>query len=114
MVRATWNGQVLAESNNTVVVEGNHYFPKSDINIDFFKMNSRQSTCPWKGVANYYDITVDGKTNRGAAWVYPTPSKAAASIKDHVAFWGGVKVEEVRAEGEESGGLMDRVRGLFS
>ncbi|MGB1249509.1 MAG: DUF427 domain-containing protein [Candidatus Promineifilaceae bacterium] len=93
MTRATWNGQVLAESDKTVIVEGNHYFPKSSLNMAFFEQNSRKSSCPWKGVASYFDITVDGKTNRGAAWIYPTPKAAASNIKDHVAFWNGVMVQ---------------------
>lgn len=93
MAKAVWNGRVLAESNNTVIVEGNHYFPKSSINEDYFVTNQNTSVCPWKGTASYYDIVVDGKVNQGAAWYYPTPKSAASNIKDHVAFWRGVRVE---------------------
>jgi len=93
MTKATWNGVVLAESNNTVVVEGNQYFPHSSINKAYFKESSRSSVCPWKGTASYFDIVVDGKVNAGAAWHYPQPKSAAKEIKDHVAFWKGVKVE---------------------
>jgi uncharacterized protein (DUF427 family) len=92
MVRATWNGAVLAESDQTVVVEGNHYFPPEAINKEFFTDSSASSVCPWKGRASYYDVVVDGTKNPGAAWYYPTPKSAAAEIKDHVAFWKGVVV----------------------
>jgi uncharacterized protein (DUF427 family) len=91
-VQAIWNGKVLAESENTVVVEGNHYFPPEDINTEYFETSGRHTTCPWKGTASYYDVVVDGERNQGAAWYYPKPSRAAAQIKDHVAFWHGVKV----------------------
>ncbi len=93
MPTATWNGVVLAESEDTVKVEGNHYFPKKSLNKQHFKKNSKQSMCPWKGTAKYYDIEVDGKTNKAAAWYYPKPSKAASNIKNHVAFWGDVKIQ---------------------
>ncbi len=93
MAKAIWNGTVLAESDKTVKVEGNHYFPLESVNKEYFQQNSDQSVCPWKGTANYYDITVDGKTNAGGAWVYFQPKQAASEIKDHVAFWRGVKVE---------------------
>lgn len=92
MKKAIWNGVTLAESDNTMVVEGNHYFPPDSINQEYFKESSRQSTCPWKGLASYYDIEVNGETNSGAAWYYQNPSSAAAQIKDHVAFWKGVEV----------------------
>jgi len=94
MAKAMWNGAVLAESDETVVVEGNHYFPNASVNWDYFQESSRHTTCAWKGVASYYSVVVDGKTNESAAWYYPTPSPAAAQIKDRVAFWSGVKVEE--------------------
>lgn len=93
MAKATWNGIVLAESDNTVMVEGNHYFPRDSINLEYFKDSSQNTVCPWKGVASYFDVEVDGKVNRNAAWYYPTPSDAAQQIKDHVAFWHGVRVE---------------------
>ena len=93
MAKATWNGAVLAESDSTVIVEGNHYFPPEAINRDFLVESEAHTICPWKGTASYYDIVVEGDTNRGAAWYYPSPKPAAADIKDHVAFWRGVKVE---------------------
>ena len=91
-MKAIWNGQVLAESDDTVVVEGNHYFPQQAINREFFQDSASHTTCPWKGVASYYTVQVDGKTNPDAAWFYPEPKDAAKQIKDHVAFWKGVKV----------------------
>lgn len=87
-----WNGTVLAESDDTVVVEGNHYFPPDSLNRDFFADSSRTSTCPWKGLASYYDVVVDGETNAGAAWYYAEPKSAAEEIKGRVAFWKGVQV----------------------
>ena len=93
MPRAVWNGAVLAESNETEVVEGNHYFPPESINSGFFTESDSHSRCYWKGVASYYDVVVDGETNRGAAWYYPDPSDAASNIKGYVAFWRGVRVE---------------------
>lgn len=93
MAKATWYGVVLAESNNTVVIEGNQYFPQNSINKEYFEESSRSSVCPWKGTASYFDVVVDGKVNAGAAWYYPQPKSAAKEIKDHVAFWKGVKVE---------------------
>lgn len=93
MPKASWNGAVLAESGETVVVEGNHYFPPESINRDFFQTNDTHSVCPWKGTASYYDVVVNGQVNRGAAWYYPDPSPAARNITGYVAFWKGVKVE---------------------
>ncbi|HIE21004.1 MAG TPA: DUF427 domain-containing protein [Acidimicrobiia bacterium] len=93
MPKAVWNGVVLAESDETVVVEGNHYFPPESINRDYFEESDRHTRCFWKGKASYYDVVVDGEVNRDAAWYYPEPSKAASKIKDYVAFWGGVRVE---------------------
>ena len=93
-MKAIWNNQIIAESDNTVVVEGNHYFPPQSINKEFFKDSSTHSTCPWKGLASYYSIEIDGQTNTDAAWYYPEPKSAAAEIKDHVAFWKGVDVVE--------------------
>jgi len=93
MKQAIWNGQVIAESDNTIVVEGNHYFPPTSIKKEFFKSSSTTSTCPWKGFANYYDIDVNGSINQGAAWYYRTPSDKANEIKDHVAFWKGVEIK---------------------
>ena len=93
-MKAIWNNQVLAESDNTVVVENNHYFPADSLNKDFFKSSQKHTTCPWKGEASYYDVDVNGKVNAGAAWFYPSPKTAAMNIKDHVAFWNGVVIEK--------------------
>ena len=93
-MKAIWNGTVIAESNATVVVEGNHYFPPSSIRTEHFEENSHQTTCPWKGLASYYDVVVGDARNANAAWYYPAPKDAAAQIKDHVAFWRGVQVVE--------------------
>jgi uncharacterized protein (DUF427 family) len=93
MARAIWNGAVLAESDETVIVEGNHYFPPASVRREFFSDSPKTTVCGWKGTANYYDVTVDGETNAAAAWYYASPLDAADNIKDHVAFWGGVKVE---------------------
>lgn len=92
MVRAEWNGAVIAESSATVVVEGNHYFPPESVRRELLAPNSLHTTCHWKGEASYYDVVVDGSVNEAAAWYYPEPSPAAAEIKDHVAFWKGVTV----------------------
>lgn len=92
MPKAIWNGVVIAESEKTEVVEGNHYFPAYAIKPEYFKSSSESSVCPWKGQASYYDVEVDGQVNPGAAWYYPSPKPAASNIKDHVAFWRGVKV----------------------
>ena len=93
MAKATWNGVVLAESDHTEVVEGNHYFPPESINRAYFQESSTHTVCPWKGEASYYTIVVAGQENPDAAWTYPAPSKAAAQIKDHVAFWRKVMIE---------------------
>lgn len=92
MAIATWNGAVLAESDATLIVEGNHYFPPESVNREFFTDSPKTTFCGWKGTAGYYDVTVDGQINAAAAWYYATPSAAAGQIKDHVAFWGGVTV----------------------
>lgn len=94
MTKAIYKGKVLAESEHTERVEGNHYFPPSAVNMTYFQPSDRHTTCPWKGVASYYDIVVDGETVRNAAWYYPTPKDAAKNIKDHVAFYGMVTIEE--------------------
>lgn len=94
MAKAVWNGAVLAESDQTIMVEGNHYFPPDAIHNEYFKPSSIHSTCPWKGLASYYNVEVDGKSNPNAAWYYPTPKDAAKQIAGYVAFWKGVKVEE--------------------
>lgn len=92
MATASWNGTVLAESDDTVVVEGNHYFPPASVRVELFEDSATTTTCPWKGEASYRDVVVDGERNADAAWYYPTPKDAAAEIKDHVAFWNGVEV----------------------
>lgn len=92
MPTATWKGAVLAESDNTVVVEGNHYFPPSSLVREYFHPSDTKTTCPWKGEASYYSLEVDGERNPDAAWTYPDPKPAAAEIRDHVAFWKGVQV----------------------
>lgn len=91
-MKAIWNGATLAESDETVVVEGNHYFPSDSIDSDYFTPSDHTSGCPWKGTANYYSIEVDGKRNENAAWYYTEPLQAAAEIRGHVAFWKGVEV----------------------
>ena len=93
MARAVWNGEVLAESDDTVIVEGNHYFPAASVRPDVIRPSSTTTVCPWKGTASYYTIVAGGKENPDAAWYYPTPKDAAAEIKDRVAFWRGVTVE---------------------
>ena len=92
-IRATWNGTVLAESDATVVVEGNHYFPAADVHDEYFEPSATTSVCPWKGTASYRTVVVDGARNADAAWYYPEPKDAAKEITDRVAFWKGVKVE---------------------
>ena len=92
-MKAVWNDIVIAESEKTIVVEGNHYFPPDSVNREYLEDSTLQSTCPWKGQASYYSIRVDGKLNKDAAWYYPAPKPAAEQIKDYVAFWRGVEVE---------------------
>ncbi len=92
MVKAMWNGAVIAESNDTVVVEGNHYFPLDDVNAEYLVPSDTHTTCGWKGVASYYTLKFAGATNADAAWYYPEPKDAAAEIKGRIAFWKGVKV----------------------
>lgn len=94
MARAIWNGVVLAESDHTRLVEGNHYFPPDSIQRQFFQDSDRRTTCYWKGEAGYYDIVVDGQVVRNAAWYYSEPRPAAAQIRDHVAFYGMVQIEK--------------------
>ncbi|HVF67828.1 MAG TPA: DUF427 domain-containing protein [Pyrinomonadaceae bacterium] len=92
-MKATWKGEVIAESDDTVVVEGNHYFPAGSIKREHFRESETHTVCGWKGTASYYDVVVGGDVNRDAAWFYPEPKDAAKEIKDRVAFWRGVKVE---------------------
>jgi uncharacterized protein (DUF427 family) len=92
MAKAVWEGAVLAESNDTVIIEGNHYFPPESLNRNFFRPSNHASGCSWKGTAGYYDVVVDVKTNRNAAWYYADPEPAANVIEGRVAFWKGVKI----------------------
>jgi uncharacterized protein (DUF427 family) len=94
IVKATWNETVLAESDQTIIVEGNHYFPPDSIKKEFFKTSDNHTICGWKGTASYFDVEVGGKTNRNAAWYYPSPQPAANKITCYVAFWHGVEVNE--------------------
>ncbi len=91
-MKAIWNNTVIAESDNTVVVENNHYFPAESIKKEYFKTSDKHTSCPWKGKASYYTLEVDGEKNEDAAWYYPEPKEAAKNIKDKVAFWKGVTV----------------------
>ena len=91
-MKAIWNGVVLAESDRTIVVEGNHYFPPDSIVREYFQDSDKHTVCPWKGMASYYDVAANGEVNRDAAWYYPAPEPKAAQIKDYVAFWKGVRV----------------------
>ena len=93
-MRAIWNGKVVAESDETVVVEGNHYFPAGSVDQAYLAASDKRTICPWKGEAYYSSLLVDGASNIDAAWHYPNPKDAAAQIKDHVAFWRGVTIEE--------------------
>lgn len=93
-MKAIWKNKTLAESDETVVVEKNHYFPETSLKMDFFISSDTTTHCPWKGEASYYSVLVDGEENTDAAWCYPTPKEAAKEIKDHVAFWRGVEVTE--------------------
>ena len=100
-MRAIWNGVVLAESDDTVVVEGNHYFPRESLREEYFTPSDHRSMCPWKGVASYHSVTVDGEVNPDAAWQYESPSFPARKVKDRVAFWRGVTVVSVDTDHTE-------------
>jgi uncharacterized protein (DUF427 family) len=120
MFQAVRNGAVLAESDQTVKVEGNHYFPPQSLRREFLAPSTTTSVCPWKGTASYYDVTADGHVNTEAAWYYPQPSPAAAQIAGHVAFWHGVEVRWVSDSGAENGcgpaaggGIGGRLRAMF-
>ena len=93
-MKAVWNGTTLAESEATVVVEGNHYFPSESIHTEYFHDSDTHTTCPWKGEASYKTIEIGGQSNPDAAWYYPDPKDAASEIKDHYAFWNGVQIED--------------------
>ena len=90
---ATWNNQTIAESDDTIVVENNHYFPIESVTSDYLQESDTHSVCPWKGTAFYYSLHVDGKTNKDAAWYYPNAKDAAKNIEGYVAFWKGVEVK---------------------
>ena len=91
-MKALWNGEIIAQSDETIVIENNHYFPQDAIVKGFFAPSNKHTHCPWKGEASYYDVVVNGTTNSDAAWFYPEPKEAAAEIKNYVAFWKGVEV----------------------
>ncbi len=91
-MKAIWNNEVIAESDNTVVVEGNHYFPPDAVNKDLLQSSVTHTVCPWKGTASYYSIKVNGSVNKDAAWYYPEPKDAAKEIRDYIAFWKGVTI----------------------
>ena len=93
-MKAIYNGTIIAESDETIVIENNHYFPPDAVHHDFLKASDHRTTCPWKGDAHYYDVIVDGKESRNAAWTYPQPKDAAAEIKGYIAFWRRVEVTE--------------------
>jgi uncharacterized protein (DUF427 family) len=93
--QATWNGKVIAVSENTVMLEGNFYFPPEDVKQEYLEASTKTYTCPWKGTAAYYDVVVDGDRNAGSAWYYPTPSEAAGAIKGRIAFQYGIQVEQI-------------------
>ena len=93
MPKATWNGAVLAESNQCEVVEGNQYFPPDSVNMEYFTASDKQTSCFWKGTASYYNVEVDGQVNANAAWYYPNAKEKAKNIEGYVAFWNGVQVE---------------------
>ncbi len=90
--QAVWKDTVLADSDETIVVEGNHYFPPDSVNWELLQASDKRTLCPWKGVAGYYTVALDGDRNEAAAWTYPEPKPAASNLKDRVAFWRGVKV----------------------
>ncbi len=92
MVKAVWNGAVIADSDETVVIEGNHYFPRAAVDAALLSDSMTTSICPWKGLAHYHHVTVDGRVNEDAAWYYSDPKEAASAIRDRIAFWKGVEV----------------------
>ena len=113
MLRAIWNGAVLAESDDIVMVEGNAYFPRESLNEQYLEESRHHSLCPWKGVASYLNVVVFGEKNENAAWYYPHPSPLARKIKDRVAFWHGVQIQEderaeVRDEPASTSHLLSR------
>ncbi|MFD0766294.1 DUF427 domain-containing protein [Mucilaginibacter lutimaris] len=93
-MKAVWNNEVIAESNDTIVIENNHYFPKDSVKSEFLTESATHTICPWKGVASYYTVEIDGQKNIDAAWYYPDPKPAATNITNYIAFWKGVKITE--------------------
>ena len=93
-MKAVWNGAVIAESDSTVVVEGNHYFPVDSVNRNYLQPSDKTTACFWKGTASYWSLAVNGEVNESAAWYYPDPKEEAKQIKDHIAFWRGVEVTD--------------------
>jgi uncharacterized protein (DUF427 family) len=93
-MKAIWNETIIAESDETIIIEGNHYFPADSIKREYFRPSATQTVCPWKGTASYYDVAVGGETNKDAAWFYPAAKTEAKQIKNYVAFWKGVRVVE--------------------
>lgn len=93
-MKAIWNGEVIAESDETIIVEGNHYFPRDAIRDDFFEQSNTNTNCAWKGTASYFNVAVGGQKNPDSAWYYPNPTDAANEIKDYIAFWRGIEVIE--------------------
>lgn len=93
-MKAVMNGRIIAQSDSTIVIENNHYFPPNSVNREYLRESAHRSTCPWKGEAHYYDVIVDGKESRNAAWFYPEPKDAAKEIRGHVAFWKRVEVTD--------------------
>ena len=91
-MKAVWNNEIIAESTDTVLIEGNHYFPPESVRVEFLVESATITECAWKGTAGYYDIIVDDKVNKDAAWFYPEPKEKAGNIKNHVAFWRGVRI----------------------
>jgi uncharacterized protein (DUF427 family) len=110
MVKAMWGGTVIAESQTCEVVEGNQYFPPDTVKKQFLKPSNHKTECPWKGTAHYYHVEVDGMKIENGAWYYPQPKPAAAQIKDHIAFWRGVRVEGKEPESRK---LQNRLRSLL-
>ena len=112
MVQAIWKDVVIANSDDTIRLEGNHYFPPGSIITQHFRPSEKTSVCPWKGVASYYDIQVGDQVNTGAAWYYRDPSPAASQVTGYVAFWKGVKVvSDTPTSGGGVRGVVDRLRG---
>ncbi len=91
-MKAIWNGKVIAESDETIVIEGNHYFPPGSVKKEYLQTSNTHTVCPWKGAASYYDLEIDGIKNKDAAWYYPQPKPMAKGIKDYIAFWKGVEI----------------------